>query len=91
MWVSHAHILLTNLHSSDVVAAADVCASWVRLLLLETGRSGTVLAAGLEEQLGETGFCLQLKKGQGRHCLTTVCTCAHAMSFFQIVRHYICM
>lgn len=39
---------------------ADVWGSWAGLLLLEMWRSDTELAEGAKEQLGETGYCLQL-------------------------------
>lgn len=66
----HGHVFSVTLHFDAFVGAADVCASWVGLLFAEMGRSDAELAAGPKEQLGETGYRLQLKKGQAPLCLT---------------------
>lgn len=74
--VIHGHVVSVTLRLVIILCAADVWASWVGLLFVKMGRSDTELAAGAEEQLGETGYSLQPKKGQTPLCVTQyVCEC----------------
>lgn len=75
------HVVSVTLRFVIILSAADVWASWVGLLFVKMWRSDADLAAGAEEQLGQMGYSLQLKKGQIPLCVTHYvceCTCERA-------------